>query len=422
MKLSERERQILTVLGILLIVYLAIETFARLSDAFVRIADVIIIFVAAWAFAYLLNPLVNAIDRRTPLNRAGTVILIYAAIGILFGGIVVLAVPSLAAQLTSLQHRGPELADNTAAAARGLQEQLDRAGVPVNIGTLVGTLPARLGDTAGSIAADALGFVSAVGAIIFNTTLVLIIAFLMLMDGESLWKRFTGALSQELRSEAELLHQSADRSFGGFVRGSLLLGLFYGVATLLYLVPLGVPFAGVLAVTAGLAVIIPFFGPIIAMVPVIAITILGAPDKLIWVLILTIVLQQITLNMLGPRILGTAVGIHPIFVFLALLLGSRIAGFWGVLLAMPIAGILATLVRYVYELAIGRRARTEASTLIEDREQAALEAAEEAKQEASEAGDAARIAEREAAEADAAAAKADQAAAELQKARAASAK
>jgi len=192
------------------------------------------------------------------------------------------------------------------------------------------------------------------------------------------------------------------------VRGSLLLGLFYGVATVLYLAPLGVPFAGVLAVIAGLAVIIPFFGPIIAMVPVIAITVLGAPDKLLWVLVLTLVLQQITLNMLGPRILGTAVGIHPIFVFLALLLGSRIAGFWGVLLAMPIAGVMATFARYAYELAIGRRARTDAATLIEDREHEAGEAAQEARQEAEHTA--------------AAAAKAEYAAADLEKARIAAAK
>ncbi|MDQ3096844.1 MAG: AI-2E family transporter [Chloroflexota bacterium] len=389
MKLSVRERQILTVLGILLIVYLAIETFARLSDAFIRIADVVIIFLAAWALAYLLNPLVNAIDRRSRLNRAGAVFLVYAAIGIVLVGIFLLAVPGLASQLSAIQERGPELAQNTADAAKGLQEQLDRAGVPLNIGNTVGTLPARLGDTAGTVAADALAFVSAVGAIIFNTTLVLIIAFLMLMDGESLWKRFTGALSEELRSEAELLHQSADKSFGGFVRGSLLLGLFYGVATAVYLVALGVPFAGVLALIAGLAVIIPFFGPIIAMIPIIAITLLGAPDKLLWVLAVTLILQQVTLNVLGPRIIGTAVGIHPIFVFLALLLGSRIAGFWGVLLAMPIAGIIATFVRYGYELAIGRRDRTEAATLIEDQEQAAAEAAAEAKQEAAGANEAA---------------------------------
>ena len=171
MKLSARERQILSVLGILLIIYVGIETFARLSEAFLRIADVAVIFVAAWAFAYLLTPLVDQLDQRTPLNRAGAVFVVYVAIAVVFGGILVLAVPALAAQLNGIQTRGPELAQNTAEAAKGLQEQLDRAGVPVNIGNLVAILPQRLGDAAGSIAADALGFVSATAAIAVSITL-----------------------------------------------------------------------------------------------------------------------------------------------------------------------------------------------------------------------------------------------------------
>ena len=390
MRLSHRERQLLALLVVLLIIYIGTEVFARLSEAFIRVADVFIIFGAAWAFAYLLSPLVNVIDRRTRLNRSGAVLVVYAGLAVAIAGILAVGLPGLAAQLDALRHRGPELATNTAEAARGLQEQLDRAGVPVNIGVLVASLPQRLGDIAGNIAADALGFVTATAAILFNLTLVLIIAFLMLIDGGSLWLRFTAALPEELRSEAELFRQSADKSFGGFVRGSLLLGLLYGIATLVYLVPLGVPFAGVLALVAGLAVIIPFFGPIIAFVPVVAITILGAPDRLLLVLVITLVLQQLTLNVVGPRILGAAVGIHPLFVFLALLLGQRIAGFWGILLAMPVAGILATFARYGYELAAGRRARTEAGQLIEDREAQAVGAADRAKREAEEVAGAAK--------------------------------
>lgn len=376
MRLSHRERQLLALLVVLLIIYVGTEVFARLSEAFIRVADVFIIFGTAWAFAYLLSPLVNAIDRRTRLHRAGAVLVVYVAIAVAFGAILAIGLPGLATQLDALRQRGPELAANTAEAAKGLQEQLDRAGVPVNIGQLIANAPQRLGDAAGSIAADALGFVTATAAILFNLTLVLIIAFLMLIDGGALWLRFTAALPVELRSEAELLRQSADKSFGGFVRGSLLLGLLYGIATLVYLVPLGVPFAGVLALVAGLAVIIPFFGPIIAFVPIIAITILGAPDKLLWVLLITAVLQQLTLNVIGPRVIGAAVGIHPLFVFLALLLGQRIAGFWGILLAMPVAGILATFARYGYELAAGRRRRTEAGQLIEDQDTKALETAQ----------------------------------------------
>src|SRR5207245_10137747 len=131
-------------------------------------------------------------------------------------------------------------------------------------------------------------------------TLVLIIAFIMLIDGDQLWRRFIAALSPELRSEAELLRQSADRSFGGFIRGSLLLGLIYGVATLAILVALGVPFAGVLAVRSGLAMIIPFFGPIIGEIPVLVVALLGAPDIVVWVLASSMALLQVVHHVLDP--------------------------------------------------------------------------------------------------------------------------
>ena len=190
----------------------------------------------------------------------------------------------------------------------------------------------------------------------------------MLNDGDSMWHRFTRALSPELASEAELLRQSADRSFGGFIRGSLILGVIYAIATLVILVPLGVPYAGVLALVSGLTMIIPFFGPIIAMIPVIAVTFVGAPDRVLIVFILVLLVQQVLLNVVGPRIMSQSIGIHPIFVFLALLLGAKLAGFWGVFLAVPIAGIVSTFLRYAYELAAGRRTRVQAATLMEDRQ------------------------------------------------------
>ena len=188
----------------------------------------------------------------------------------------------------------------------------------------------------------------------------------MLMDGDALWNRFSGLLSEDLRSEFELLRLSSDRAFGGFIRGSLILGLVYGVATLLILVAFGVPFSGVLAVFSGLFVIIPFFGPIIAIVPVLAITFLGAPGSFLPVTILSILLQQVMLNAVSPRIMSKSIGIHPLFVFLALLLGSKVAGFWGVLLGVPVAGVINTFIQYSFEVGSGRRKRHEAAALMED--------------------------------------------------------
>jgi predicted PurR-regulated permease PerM len=390
--LSTRERQLLTTLVVLLIVLATFQLLSYLTDALSRVADVLIIFVAAWAVSYLLSPLVTRIDQRTILNRALSVVVVYIGIAFVLAGTLALAVPGLVGQLNDLIVRAPEYGDRAAREVIALQQRLESAGLPVNVTDLYGQVPAKISQIAGSIAADALGFVSATASVLFNATLVLIIAFIMLIDGDRLWQRFIGVLTPELRSEAELLRQSADRSFGGFIRGSLLLGVIYGVATLVILVVLGVPFAGVLAVFSGLTMIIPFFGPIIAEIPVLGVTLLGAPDVFIWVLVLTIILQQLVLNVIGPRIMSNAIGIHPIFVFLALLLGSRIAGFWGVVLAMPVAGVINTFVRYAFQVAQGRRARTEASTLMEEADAAQAAAAADLRDAEAEAREAVRLA------------------------------
>src|SRR5205823_11254659 len=237
--------QLLTALVVLLIIFVTFQVIADLWSALARVADVLLIFVAAWLFAYLRGPLVSRIDERTPLNRALSVVVVYIGIAFVLAGVLALVVPGLVAQLNDLVTRAPEYGDRAAREAAGLQVQLERAGVPVKVTELYGAVPSRLSEVAGAIAHDALGVVSATAAVLFDATLVLIIAFIMLIDGDAIWQRFTRALTPELRSEAELLRQSADRSFGGFIRGSLLLGLIYGVATLALLVAFGVPFAGV---------------------------------------------------------------------------------------------------------------------------------------------------------------------------------
>jgi predicted PurR-regulated permease PerM len=364
---------------VLAILFLAIQVFALGWVAVAQVADVIIIFVAAWALAYLLAPLVNRIDTQTPLNRTLSVVVVYIAIALVLVVIGLLVVPPLVAQLNDLVTRGPEYGERASQLAASIQAALERVGIRVDLAEFYGTLPRRLGDLAAAYAADILGVVSATAAVFFNVTLVLIIAFLMLNDGDTMWNRFTRALSPELASEAELLRQSADRSFGGFIRGSLILGVIYAIATLLILVPLGVPYAGVLALVSGLTMIIPFFGPIIAMIPVLAVTFLGAADRLLLVFILVLAVQQVLLNVVGPRIMSRSIGIHPMFVFLALLLGAKLAGFCGVFLAVPVAGIVNTFARYAYEVARGRRDRTQARTLIAEREAAAAAAAADAR-------------------------------------------
>jgi predicted PurR-regulated permease PerM len=358
--LSARDRALLTSIAVLLLILLAFQVATYLIEILRQVAGVLLIFVVAWALAYVLVPLVDRLQRHTPLGRLGSVSVVYLAILILLAIALAFGVPALAVQLAGVAQRGPEYGQRAAAFVADLQDQMDRAGVKVDLTQFYGSIPTRLADVTGSLATNALAVITTTGTILLDLAVVLIVAFFMLVDGEMLWQRFTSVLSEELRSEAELFRLSADRSFGGFLRASLLLGTIYALMTLLVLGPLGVPFAGLLSIVSGILLIIPFFGPTISLIPVAAATALGAPDRFLVVLIALIVLQQLVTNVIGPRLMSGAIGIHPLFVFFALLLGAQLAGVWGVVLAVPVAGIVNTFARYAYQVWGGRRARTEA--------------------------------------------------------------
>src|SRR5438309_5628484 len=143
--LSARERQLITTLVVLLIVLATFQILADLTEILARVADVVIIFVAAWAVSYLLSPLVNRIDERTILNRALSVVVVYIGIAFVLAGTLALVVPGLVSQLNDLIVRAPEYGDRGAQEVVALQRRLEGAGLPVSVTDLYGQVPAKIG-------------------------------------------------------------------------------------------------------------------------------------------------------------------------------------------------------------------------------------------------------------------------------------
>ncbi len=360
-----RERLTTTFL-ILAIAALVLWLAQQLASILSRVADVLLVFLLAWALAYLLLPVVSWVERRARrLRRIGSVAVVYAALL----GIVLLAsalaAPVLTAQLQGLVDTAPAQGERIGAGVRELQAELDARGIRVDVVGLYATLPDRLASGAASVAADLLALFAGVLTVVFEASLVLIVAFFMLVDGDRLWRTSVSALPADLSSEAELLRLSADRSFGGYLRGQLLLGLAYGVLSWILLLVVGVPFAALLGLVSGLLMVIPFFGAIIAMFPPVLLALAQSVQTATVTFIALVILQNAMLNVIAPRLLAHTVGLHPLVVFLALLLGARVAGFWGVFLAIPIAGVLNVFGQYLLELARGERTRSEAARFVE---------------------------------------------------------
>lgn len=118
---------------------------------------------------------------------------------------------------------------------------------------------------------------------------------------------------------------------------AFLIGLGSGIILTVF----GIQAALVAAVFAGLFMLIPLLGPILCMLPPLLATILTDPTKILWVMIPIVVLQIVVVNILMPRVMGDALGLHPLVIIVSLLVGVKVAGFWGAFFAMPLAGIIS---------------------------------------------------------------------------------
>ncbi len=143
---------------------------------------------------------------------------------------------------------------------------------------------------------------------------------------------------------------------GQWIRGQLILSLIIAVCTYIGLLIIGVKFALVLALIAGVAELVPFIGPILSAIPSLFFALTDSPLKAIFVVILYVVIQQLENNLLVPKVMQKTVGLNPIAVLLVLLIGAKLAGVVGLLLAVPTATIVSIFIEDFIE---GKREREE---------------------------------------------------------------
>jgi predicted PurR-regulated permease PerM len=142
-------------------------------------------------------------------------------------------------------------------------------------------------------------------------------------------------------TEARLLQTSVSRSFGGFLRGQLVMGAVFGLFTAIVNIVFGLDYAALTTVTAGVLHAIPFFGPFVSWIPPVAVALLFEPGAVLPVLILMGIAWFVTMNVISPRMLSGAVGVHPIVVLASVVIGGKIAGIAGAIFGIPIAAVLS---------------------------------------------------------------------------------
>ena len=196
-----------------------------------------------------------------------------------------------------------------------------------------------------TLLASALSFtVNSIPAILSNYItfiIILVVAFFMLNDGAKLWKWLLKLLPLDNRKRVSKAIQT---NFLGFIRGQLIISALLSVASFLVFELFQIPFALVLAVIVGAFDLIPGIGASLGVsLACLIILVQSGWFAALKVLAVCILLQQLQDNLLAPRVMQSTVHLNPIVVFFALLVGTQIAGLLGVLLSVPIAGVIVSL-------------------------------------------------------------------------------
>jgi len=184
-----------------------------------------------------------------------------------------------------------------------------------------------------------------IGSSIINTFIGLFISFYLIKDYGYFKKLYLDYVSLTMKeSKFKSINNTAleiNHIVSKFIRGQLLVGLIVGLISSVGLFFIGIDFAFLIGFTAGIANVIPYVGPIIGCIPAIIVGLLSPnPMMALWAVILLLAIQQLDGAVISPKIVGDSMGLHPIFVIMAITIGGTIAGILGMLLSVPIAGII----------------------------------------------------------------------------------
>jgi predicted PurR-regulated permease PerM len=311
----------------------------------------LLLFGLAGVLAFVLASPVAALAGRIH-SRLGAIIAIYLVFGgAVIAGLMLLAGPFVG-QASALLGDLPRYAGELEARSPELETTLGRYGISANLADLKAKAAAAVQDGGTEVLGHLVGTLAEVGGVLVDVLLGLVISFYLLLDGPIMRRRLLALIPAEHRSKALFLEEHTGRVLGGYLRGQLVMAVTIGIAAGLGCWLLGLPYALVLGVLAGVFELVPMFGPILSAIPALLVALFLPFPTVLWVLLFFFLIQQVESNILGPRITGHAVGLHPLAAMFSLLAGLQIAGVLGALFAVPVAGILWVLLGAAYRNAV----------------------------------------------------------------------
>lgn len=304
-------------------------------------------FLLGAGIAYVVAPPVEGLSRRG-MRRTWAILVVYALFGLLAAAIIVFVMPVFVADLSRLAEVIPRYIHVLEGVVNGWERRFHRLPLPVGVKLIVETNAQQLEAAIMRGLGDAIGGVFSLIGGIDSIILAPILAFYLLEDLPRLRRKVSAAIPSGVRPQVMPFLAEVDRVLGGFIRGQLAVACLVGLLTGAVMALLGLPFPIILGLIAAVTNLVPYFGPIVGAVPGILLALSVSATLAVKAAVAYVIIQQLEAAVLVPRIVGKTVGLHPLVLIFALLVGGHLFGFAGLILAVPLAGVSRAIVMVVH--------------------------------------------------------------------------
>jgi predicted PurR-regulated permease PerM len=318
-------------------------------------------FVLAFILAYILSPAVDALQRRG-MKRGLAIGALALPVLALIAAAVLLGIPALIDQVETVARNTPRAVERLVEWFNATRQRFDRIRLPfmddrplgqqytLDVQRVTAFIQQRQNEILGRLWSGVIGVGRGVGlvlGVLGYVVLVPVLTFYLLRDWHGVRDRLITLAPEPRRASWLQFFSEFDQLLSRFLRGQMLAAAIVGVLTWIGLLVLGFPYAGVVAVVAGVFNLVPYLGLIVSAIPAVIIALFSGDigASLLKALIVFGVVQFIDGSITGPRIVGSSVGLHPVWVILALAVGGFFFGFVGLLLAVPGAVLVKLLAR-----------------------------------------------------------------------------
>lgn len=323
---------VLVVIGVAAILY-------GLGFLLARLGRVVLILILAIIFTITLSPLVDRLANRWRRPWAVLVVVVSAVLVIAGGGTILGTV--ITGQMVTLIKKVPNTVQHLSTLAPGLLTWLNHNNIHINVTSMENKILANAGKVSSVIVSQTINIVTNVVGALVDGAIVLFVTIYWLLDAERMQLAVLRLVPVQHRDLLLAVEHTLTRVVGGYVRGQLLLSAVVGSAFGLGSWAIGLPYPLLIGVLAGVMELIPLLGPILGAIVPLVMALVGHPFVQVpEVAVLFAAVHLLESQILGPRIIRSQVGLHPVLSVLALMIGADWQGVWGALFAVPAAGIL----------------------------------------------------------------------------------